>query len=81
MRSAAGINWHIKALRDCARHTLQHGTLSRSSVDSALTTFDVELINDATLASFLAAIKSPYPLYDRQRDVLLDTPMMLINSQ
>lgn len=80
-QSGGGINGHSDPQCNGAKHSSQYVTLSRSSVDSALTTVGVELGNDETAASFTAAISTHFPLYDRWDDTLHDNPIWLALSR
>lgn len=61
-RDCLELNEHFNAPCDCAKHSLQLGTLSESSGDSLLITVGVDLVDDATPMSFIAAISTAFLL-------------------
>lgn len=72
---------NAQSLCKCAKLTLQNGTLSRSPVDSVLTTIGVDVVNVTTPASFRVAILTINLLYDRRGSVLLDDPIFIFVPQ
>lgn len=81
MLSCGGINGYFPPLCDCAKHTLQYGIWLKATLDFVLTTVRADLDDDATHASFIAAISIPFPLYDRLGDVLLYNRIVLVVSR
>lgn len=80
-QSCKRISGHCEYLLDCAKHILNYGALSSPPVEAILSNVGVELDNDSISASFNAAVSTPFSLYVRRCDGLLDNPIVLIVPQ